>query len=152
MVFLSQFPTLIQGITLKYSSAKLPSYQCRVIWRYHNVYNTSWEEHALKGVEFDNSGVTSLCNWLSHKFRFVMFFLWYNRYIMQQKWQYIIIYTYYQISNIRSIVDNKVVDHSDVVAASPVGAAPTTSSFSTWLDTWLQWIGQRQLRDETRNV
>ena len=26
---------------------------------------------------------------------------------------------------------NKIVDHSDVVAASPVGAAPTTSSFST---------------------
>ena len=26
---------------------------------------------------------------------------------------------------------NKIVDHSDVVGASPVGAAPTTSSFST---------------------
>ena len=25
---------------------------------------------------------------------------------------------------------NKIVDHSDVVGASPVGAAPTTSSFS----------------------
>ena len=25
----------------------------------------------------------------------------------------------------------KIVDHSDVVEASPVGAAPTTSSFST---------------------
>ena len=41
--------------------------------------------------------------------------------------------TYYrQVSNIRRIlVDNKIVDHSDVVGASPVGAAPTTSSFST---------------------
>ena len=28
-------------------------------------------------------------------------------------------------------VGNKIVDHSDVVGASPVGAAPTTSSFST---------------------
>ena len=28
-------------------------------------------------------------------------------------------------------VCNKIVDHSDVVGASPVGAAPTTSSFST---------------------
>ena len=39
---------------------------------------------------------------------------------------------YRQVSNIRRIlVDNKIVDHSDVVGASPVGAAPTTSSFST---------------------
>ena len=28
-------------------------------------------------------------------------------------------------------VDNKIVDHSDVVGAVPVRAAPTTSSFST---------------------
>ena len=35
-------------------------------------------------------------------------------------------------SNIsRTLVGNKIVDHSDVVGASPVGAAPTTSSFST---------------------
>ena len=27
---------------------------------------------------------------------------------------------------------NEIVDHSDVVRASPVGTAPTTSSFSTW--------------------
>ena len=38
---------------------------------------------------------------------------------------------YDQTSNIRrTFVDNKIVDHSDVVGASPVGAAPTTSSFS----------------------
>ena len=37
---------------------------------------------------------------------------------------------YHQTSNIiRSLVCNKIVDHSDVVKASPVGAAPTTSSF-----------------------
>ena len=30
-----------------------------------------------------------------------------------------------------SLVGNKIIDHSDVVGASPVGAAPTTSSFST---------------------
>ena len=41
-------------------------------------------------------------------------------------------YTYRQVSNIRRIlVSNAIVDHSDVVGASPVGAAPTTSSFST---------------------
>ena len=35
-------------------------------------------------------------------------------------------------SNIsRTLVGNKIVDNSDVVGASPVGAAPTTSSFST---------------------
>ena len=37
-----------------------------------------------------------------------------------------------KVSNIRrTLVSNKIVDHSDVVGASPVGAAPTTSSFST---------------------
>ena len=45
---------------------------------------------------------------------------------------------YNQLSNIRhTLVGNKIVDHSDVVGASPVGTAQTTSSFSTWF----QWIG-----------
>ena len=39
---------------------------------------------------------------------------------------------YRQTSNIRrTLVANKLVGHSDVIGASPVGAAPTTSSFST---------------------
>ena len=39
---------------------------------------------------------------------------------------------YCQISNIRrTLVGNKMVDDSGVVGASPLGAAPTTSSFST---------------------
>ena len=39
---------------------------------------------------------------------------------------------YRQTSNIkRTFVGNLIVDHSDVVGALPVGAAPTTSSFST---------------------
>ena len=39
---------------------------------------------------------------------------------------------YREVSNIRrTLVGNKIVDHSDVVGASPVGAVPTTSSFST---------------------
>ena len=38
---------------------------------------------------------------------------------------------YRKTSNIsRTLVGNKIVDNSDVVGASPVGAAPTTSSFS----------------------
>ena len=44
------------------------------------------------------------------------------------------IWIHRQVSNIsRSLVGNKIADHSDVVGASPVGAAPTTSSFLTWL-------------------
>ena len=40
--------------------------------------------------------------------------------------------TYRKTSNIRrTLVGNKIVDNSDVVGASPVGAAPTTSSLST---------------------
>ena len=40
--------------------------------------------------------------------------------------------TYHQTSNVScTSVSNKLVDHSDVVGASPVGAAPTSSSFST---------------------
>ena len=40
--------------------------------------------------------------------------------------------TYRQVSNISGTLEgNKIVDHSDVVGASPGGAAPTTSSFST---------------------
>ena len=39
---------------------------------------------------------------------------------------------YCKTSNIRrTLVGNNIVDHSDVVGASPVGAAPTTSSFWT---------------------
>ena len=46
---------------------------------------------------------------------------------------------YRQTCNVRrTLVGNEIADHSDVVGASPVGAAPTTSLFSTWL----QWIGK----------
>ena len=39
---------------------------------------------------------------------------------------------YCQTSNIRrTLVGNEIYDYSDVVGGSPVGAAPTTSSFST---------------------
>ena len=39
---------------------------------------------------------------------------------------------YRKTSNIsRTLVGSKIVDNSDAVGASPVGAAPTTSSFST---------------------
>ena len=39
---------------------------------------------------------------------------------------------YHKTSNIRrTLLGDKIVDNSDVVGALPVGAAPTTSSFST---------------------
>ena len=48
------------------------------------------------------------------------------------EWAFNIINIVRQKSNIsRTLVGNKIVDYSDVVGASPVGAAPTTSSFST---------------------
>ena len=60
---------------------------------------------------------------------------------------------YCQTSNIsRTLVGNKIVDHSDVVGASPVGAAPTTEQLHSRLNTWLQWFEQRQLQDKTRNI
>ena len=47
-------------------------------------------------------------------------------------WTLVFQQTYRQVSNIsRALVGNKIVDHSDEVGASPVGAAPITSSFST---------------------
>ena len=52
---------------------------------------------------------------------------------------------YRKTSNIRrTLVGNKIVDHSDVIGASPVGAAPTISSF------WPQGIRQRQPQLSTR--
>ena len=45
-----------------------------------------------------------------------------------------------------TLLSNKHVDHSDVVAASPVGAAPTTSSLSTYH--LASMIGQIQLQGE----
>ena len=41
-------------------------------------------------------------------------------------------FSYHQTFNITlTLIGNKNVDHSDVVGAPPVGAAPTTSSFFT---------------------
>ena len=49
-------------------------------------------------------------------------------------WQFRCWNHYRQTSNISHTLGNKIVDHSDVVGASHVGAAPTTSSFSTSAD------------------
>ena len=57
---------------------------------------------------------------------------------------------YRQTSNIRlSLVGNKLADHSDVVGAMSL---LLQLHLHSRLNTWFQWIGQRQLRDERRNI
>ena len=57
--------------------------------------------------------------------------------------------TYRKTSNIsRTPVGNTIVDHSDVVGASPVGAAPTTSSFLTYYVASMDWTKTTARRDK----
>ena len=56
---------------------------------------------------------------------------------------------YCQVSNIRgTLVGNKIVDHSDLVGASLVGAAPTISSFWTWHLAQGEWAKKAAIWDE----
>ena len=56
---------------------------------------------------------------------------------------------YCQTSNISyTLLGNKIVDHSDVVGALPVGTAPTTSSFSTFHLTSMYWAKSTSKWDE----
>ena len=60
---------------------------------------------------------------------------------------------YRQPSDIsRALAGNKIVAHSDVVVASPVGAAPTTPSFSTWHPTSINWAKTTTRRDENHFI
>ena len=63
-------------------------------------------------------------------------------------------YTIYrQIYNIRRIlIGDTIDDHSDEVGASPVGAAPTTSSFSTWHLTTIDCTKTSARRDEIHSI
>ena len=55
----------------------------------------------------------------------------------------------HQTSNIRCTLEgNKIVDDSDLVGTSPVGAAPVTSSFSTWYLTSMDWAKATARRHE----
>ena len=57
-----------------------------------------------------------------------------NNFIRFQLWKplKLLDHKYSQTCNIiDTLVDNQIVDHSDVVGALPVGAAPTTSSYLT---------------------
>ena len=56
----------------------------------------------------------------------------------------------HQTSNIsHTLIGNKLVDHSNVVGALP---ALLQLHLHSRLKTWLQWIGQSQLQDETINI
>ena len=58
-------------------------------------------------------------------------------------------FLYCQTSNISHTLEgNKHVDHSDVVGASPVGAAPNTSSFLTWHLASMDWAKTSARWDE----
>ena len=72
-----------------------------------------------------------------------------NLYMMTQKRKQSIARAYRQTSNIRrSLVGNKLVDHSNVVGTSPVGATPTISSFSTWHLASMDCANTTERRDE----
>ena len=59
------------------------------------------------------------------------------------------LWTYRQTSDIkRTLIANKIVDHSDVVGASPVGAVQTISSFSTWYLVLMNWAEITNRRHE----
>ena len=56
---------------------------------------------------------------------------------------------YRQVSNIkRTLVGDKIVDHSDIVGASPVGVAPTISSFCTEYLASIDWVKANVRWDE----
>ena len=75
---------------------------------------------SVKMYAIDNSWIFGWCNYLKRSF-----LIWAQP-IREG------VTKYRQVSNIsRTLVGSKIVDHADVVGASPVGAAPTTSSFST---------------------
>ena len=76
-------------------------------------------------VKTESAGVMSYCASLFLSF-VIEIGTWMSNHFPTKNW------IYRQTSNIRhALVDDKIVDHSDVVGASPVGAAPTTSSLST---------------------
>ena len=63
---------------------------------------------------------------------------------------YFINIDYSQISNIsHTLVGNKIVDHSDVVGASPIGTAPATSSISTKNLASMGWAKTTARQDKT---
>ena len=71
--------------------------------------------------------------------------------LTNNKWALIQVNHYRKVSNMRhTLVGNKIVDHWDVLGAAPIGAARTTSSFSTEHVASMDWA--KITANETRNV
>ena len=51
-----------------------------------------------------------------------------------------------------TLVVNKIVDHLDVVGASPVAAPATTSAFSTYHMASMDWVEPTARRDEKNST
>ena len=105
-------------------SCTIPSFCQATLWFYRIIY-TAPSQSLLRSIilqAMTNEGITS------------------SNFIM-----------YRQPSDIsRTSTGNKTVDHSDVVGASPVGTAPSTSSFST--KHLVSMIELRQRQDKTRMI
>ena len=60
---------------------------------------------------------------------------------------------YPETSDIRHTLEgNKIVDHSDVVGESPVGADPTTTSFSAWHLASIEWLHKDKCKTRWERV
>ena len=117
---------------------------CGAFYAHNLSKNMAWMTNYILFIVWYNY---SSMPWPEWEFRYAMkVWKWMNKAFLQQSavitrcnitWQCIQhcsdrgIY-YSKTSNISHTLGNKIVDHSDVVGASPVGAAPTTSSFSSW--------------------
>ena len=76
-----------------------------------------------------------------------MFIFWFNFHRSVSCW---LKWHYHQTSNISHILlGNKIVDYSDLVWAP---LCQRCSSYIFIFDTWLQWIGQKQLHEDRRNI
>ena len=88
---------------------------CEYIDIYHSLLETGITQYGMESLYV-------FCGYISYK----------GCCSWQKHISYVTERIYRKISNIRrTLVGNEIVDHSDVVGAWPVGAAPTTSSFST---------------------
>ena len=97
----------------------------RIFWRKSRCFDHTEQEFDFSTwlVQQVKCSTCSICSYFAVKFLMLKYIgnissLWLN--------------IYHQISNIScTLKGNQIVDHSDVVAASPVSVVPTTSSFST---------------------
>ena len=97
--------------------------------------------HHYKNEDRAQRFMTKTCNLISFK-NWIIFV---NRKSITEKMNY------HQTSNISdTLVGNTIVHHTDVVGALPVGAAPTTSSFSTKHQASIDWAKTTVRRDQKR--